>query len=284
MSAAGWGAAASAAASVHQAFINAKAQTDASKFQVQFASDTNVINRAIEKDRFENRLQYATKDAQAAGLHSLFALGTAGGGGFSGGTTIGPTPTGSYAGTGISRAGESIERAIKEFSGKKGAAETTATRAQMEIHALNVRGAQGKIQLDDLEAMKRSSELKLAEQQLLYWGNNFGGGITSTGGPESMTTPLGVKSGIPLNKSPITNISRRSIPGWIEMKNPKGRRMVRNPKVFGDEIQQIDTATRPWLDYSESYRRKFAPSMKNPTAYYYYWKNYFKNQYKRRKR
>lgn len=279
MAAAGWGAAAQSAAAVHQAFINAKAQTDMSKFQVQFASDTNVINRAIEKDRFENRLQYATKDAQAAGLHPLFALGTAGSGGFSGGTTIGPTPTGSYAGTGIARAGEAISQGIRGYAASKRTSRLDA--AQAELHALSVRSAQGKIQLDDLEAMKRQSDLKLAEQQLLYWGNNFGGGVTSTGGPESQTQPYGAKAGIPLNQSPLVNQARRSEPGWLEMKNPKGRRMIRDQRVFGDEIAQADTAVRPWLDYSQSYRRKFAPSMRNPAAYYYYWKNYYRKRGKR---
>jgi len=275
---AGWGAAASAAASTHQAFINAKATTDMSKFQVQFASDTNVINRAIEKDRFENRLKYATEDAKNAGLHPLFALGTAGGGGFSGGTTLGPTPTGSYAGTGIARAGEAIERGITGY--QKGQRTGRLDAMNAEIHTLRVRDAKGKIYLDDLEAMKRQSDLKMAEQASLYWGGAYGGGASSlTGAPDTMAQPYGAKSGIPLVKSPIINQARESHPGWIEMKSPKGRRMIRNPK-YGDEISQADTAVRPWLDYSQSFRRKFAPSMKNPAAYYYYWKNYYGNRRK----
>jgi len=269
-----WGTAAAVAGGIAQSALNARESRNMSKFQVQFASDTNVINRAIEKDRYENRLQYAVKDAAAAGLHPLFALGSGGASSFGGGTTIGPTPTGSASGTGLVRAGEAIAQGLSaKAAGKR---TTRLDAAASELHSLRVRDAQGKIYLDDLEGMKRVSDLKLAEQQFTYW-QHPSGGLSAEGGPESMTFPMGTRQGPPLMKRPLTATSRRSIPAFMEMVGPKGRRNIRNTAI-GDELAEVDTAVRPWMDYAQSFRRKFAPSMKNPAAYYYYWKNYYRKK------
>ena len=250
----------------------ARQTTDAQKFATQFASDTNVINRTRE----DNRMQRARADAEAAGLHPLFALGSAGAGSAS--ISLSPTPTGSYAGTGIARAGEAIADEIR--ARPKRARQGRLDAAAQELHTLAVTSAQKKIQLDDAMLMKMASDLKISEQNNLYWGGAAGAQTYGLGGGGGDTHLQGYRSraGLPLTMTPIQNTARRSEPGWMEMKGPKGRRMIRDPRVFGDEIQQVDTAVRPWLDYSMSHRRKFAPSMRNPAAYYYYWKNYYRSK------
>ncbi len=271
---AGWAAAAKAGADLVNAAYTARVSTDLSKFQTQFASDTNVINRTRE----DNRMQRAVADAKAAGLHPLFALGSAGAGSAS--ISLGPTPTGSYAGTGISRAGEAIGQGITQHYKDKRTGRLDAAAA--ELHSLRVTKAQKEIQLDDAQLMKMASDLKLSEQQNLYWGGGAQTFPLSGGGPESMLQGYRSRAGLPLNQSPIVNRARESIPAFMEMKGPAGRRMIRNPEI-GDELAEVDTAVRPWWDTAESYwnRHKFRPKGNNPAAYYYYWKNYYRKKGKR---
>ncbi len=231
MAAAGWGAGAAAAAGVHQAFINAKATTDAAKFQVQFASDTNVINRTRE----DNRLQRARADAEAAGLHPLFALGSAGAGSAS--ISMSPTPTGTAAGTGLQRAGEAIQRGISEYGKQKRTTRLDAAAA--ELHALAVQSAKGKIHLDELEAQRRASDLAVSTQRQ-FWGGSDSGMDSNYGQTGPRLVPYTTRAGLPLESRPLEEYPRQSIPLRKEVIGDDGYRYRPISSEAGDELSWVD--------------------------------------------
>lgn len=231
--------------------------------------------RAEDKIARESIYQTSVKDAKAAGLHPLFALGSSAN--FSPSGYMGQQ-TGSAAGEGIAQAGAHIAEGMR--SSKKGERTVRLDAASAQINAMRLEKMGREIKLDDMEILKRASDLKMAENQLLYWGDG-NPGMSGPGGMDTKTYPYGTKSGPPLNMTPLSASARESFPAFIEMIGPKGRRMVRNPKM-GDEVAETDTATRPWLDYAQSFynKKRFRPTMADPAAFYYYWKNYYKRRRK----
>lgn len=229
----GWAAAAQAGAELANTLYSARQTTDLSKQARQFASDTNVINRA----RDDTRMQRARADAEAAGLHPLFALGSAGAGSSS--ISMAPTPTGSFAGTGIARAGEAIADEIR--ARPRRARQGRLDAASQELHALAVRSAKGKIALDDAELMKRQSDLKFAEQRNLYWGSGDTG--LSSGGSSLMeqVLPYTSRQGIPVDQRPIVQSARQSHPETVESVSRSGERLqLLNPDLGLDEVGQAE--------------------------------------------
>lgn len=213
----------------------ARIQTDLSKQGREFASDTNVINRAIDKDRFENRMQFAVKDAKAAGLHPLFALGTSGSS-ISPSVALGAPPSGSFASSGIARAGEAIADEIR--ARPRRARQTRLDAAAAELHSLRVLKAKGEIKLDDLEAQKRASDLAYMTQR------NFWGDGDSGMGQQAMAEklfPLSTRTGPDLSQRPLLATARQSHPETVESVSPDGTRMnLLNPDLGLDEVGQAE--------------------------------------------
>ncbi len=208
---------------------------------------------ADQKAREDTRFQRSVADAKAAGLHPLFALGTAGsyGGGAGGWVGGGGTPSGTAMGAGIARAGEQIATGMR--TAKAGERTEKLDAAGAQIHALRVTKMGKEIQLDDAELAKRASDLAMAQQSLGMWGD--GGTGMSTGDLSSKTYPYGTKAGPPLNMRPLTASARESMPMMIEQVGPKGRRMIMNP-ALGDEVAQVYNTVDPWVQYGESFYNK----------------------------
>ena len=227
---------------------------------------------AFTRARDDSAIQRKAADARAAGLHPLFALGSTGG--YTQSTT---GFSGSHMGEGVARAGQEISRGMQRAQTEKVNASTTA-RLTAE-HDLRLQKMQREIQLDDMELLRRSSDLKRAEQGAM-WGD-WNPGITG-GGQDVMTYPYGTKSGPPLNMRPLTAEGRRSIPRYVEQVGPKGRRRAINPELGLDEEGQAFDIIDPYQQYLESFwnSSKFRPTMKNPRAFYHYWKQ----RYKRRRK
>ena len=216
------------------------------------------------------------QDAKDAGLHPLFAMGTAGSYSPSGysGSSVGSVPpagfSGSYAGEGLAEAGRAIA------SGVRGAA---SAKREQELHVLRLQKMRREIMLDDAALMKAASDRKMAEQAAMYWGDSQAG-IT---GPDltAKTYPYGRKSGPRLNVRPLQATGRTSLPQYTELVGPKGRRMVLNQDSGLDEVAQVEYVARPWYDYvSSGFSNKFRPKMSSPKSYYYYWKNFYKRKYR----
>ena len=95
--------------------------------------------------------------------------------------------------------------------------------------------------------------------------------------------PVGRKAGAPLTVRTHTPRAQavepnRNIPEFIVQEGPSGRRKIRNPAV-GDELAEIDTAVRPWLEYlgelyNEAFNRKWSQPgpQADAKAKYYYWR------------
>ncbi len=236
-----------------------------SKMSRSFALHQGNIDWQRQNEFRSTEYQTRVKDAQAAGLHPLFALGT-------GGSTFSPTSrtpggsSGSFAGDGLATASRAIGRGIT------GAA---SNRREQELHVLRVQKMGREIALDDAALMKAASDRKLAEQSALYWGDTQAG-IT---GPQAKTYPYGTKSGPALNMRPLTATARQSVPQYVEAVGPRGRRKILNPETGLDEVSQVEYVARPWVDYVGShFSNKFRPKMTSPRSYYHYWKQYYKRK------
>lgn len=191
--------------------------------------------RVNEQQREDSKYRRAVNDAKAAGLHPLFALGTSGS--FGGGGQSFPG-TGSYAGDGISRIGDAVAEGITGTAAEKRTSKLDA--AGREIHVRRLAKMDREIALDDAELLKRASDLKMAEQQSLYWGNPGGAMGAGMGGPESRTFPMDTKRGLELQRRPLTMSSRSSIPEKIEVVGADGHRYTIVNPALGDEVSQFD--------------------------------------------
>lgn len=191
-------------------------------------------------------LPYLVDNAKAAGLHPLFALGTSSNYTPSFGTQGGGGKSGSYIGEGIAQAGRAVGKGVMQASQNK---------ANAEIHDLRLQKMRKEIALDDMEILKRASDLKMAEQNPM-WGD------TDTGlGSETKIYPFGTKSGPPLNMRPLTAMGRQSIPKYVEQVGPKGRRKIINPELGMDETGQAHWLIDPYEQYLRAmYSRKFLPN------------------------
>ncbi len=240
------------------------------QFTADFAKWELSERRKDEADRYSRIVRGARK----AGLHPLFALGA--GGGSSGGTSVsvgGSSPSGSYLGEGIARAGATIGRGITASGINK--------RAE-ELHNLTMARGGVALERDQVELMQAVSELKRMEQLANITRPAIWPAGAQPGG-ESVTYPMGTRSGVPLKKRPLTNTSRTSIPAFVEMVGPAGRRMIRNPDI-GDELAEVDTMVRPWMDMYEAYmgRGRFNPKYPVSKSGYYYWKQRAKRAWRKK--
>ncbi len=196
-------------------------------------------------------LGWRVADAKAAGIHPLFALGNAG----TGATVNMPhRPRAGGGGGG--------------YSGGGGPSKSAEARAE-EAHRQNMQ--RGHVELLKAQSdLRRMVQLENYKRPVLWPPGGQPGG-------EAITYPFGTKTAPRLVKRPLTVESRRSIPAFIEMSGPKGRRMIRNPEI-GDELAEVDTAVRPWADVYDAYmgRKRFAPKYPVSKSGYYYYKQKIK--------
>lgn len=118
--------------------------------------DWNWRSLQFARDQFERNIQTRVKDARAAGIHPLFALGAAGAGGsFSAGVM---PASGSALGEGIARAGEAISHARTK---------NPLQAMQSRLLAAQTKQAEAAASRDLAEAQALASTTKRREQAAL---------------------------------------------------------------------------------------------------------------------
>ncbi len=181
-------------------------------------------------------IQNRVRDAKAAGIHPLFALGASGGGG--GYQVTGQSDSGSFLGEGIARAGQQIAQGMrKEKAGVRqaGQDEANLTMAAAQIRNLNSRSA-----INEIEALAASSALKNAEQDVWNTGAGRGDSLgVGVGGAEARTFAIGTRRGRELQRRPLTQTSRTSIPLTTEVVGRDGYRYTVINQQW-DEVSQVD--------------------------------------------
>lgn len=217
----------------------------------QFTSDMDQQARArFEKDRRraekrekevyfprqDSTYQRMVKDAQAAGLHPLFALGAGGTspssqsfGGPIQGSSIPGYPAGGDARHGVAAAGRAIQTGIM---GKQ--------RANMEAIRL-----QSQMKVDDAQAAYYNAMAAKTAQAA-----NSGPRMNEDG---AMVIPYGNQAGVTLEFS----ISRRptrvepkvNAPLWTTIQEGGKKYRVLNEAVQGDELNQVIIAAQGTFDY-----------------------------------
>lgn len=98
-------------------------------------SDANWRNEALQREFAQMGIQWRVKDAIAAGLHPLYALGGAGAT-----YTPGPIPAGDSLGQGLAQAGQDLSRAVManaDMEAKKDAAELAQKMGEAQINKDN---------------------------------------------------------------------------------------------------------------------------------------------------
>ena len=125
----------------------------------------NQVGLDFAREQYEEGIQTRVKDAKAAGLHPLFALG--GGAGGSSGVSFmsGQHPTGSGIGSGLARAGQAISAGVSGHLSRKQRAAEQAVRAP--LLAAQVRSANASAARDEAAAAATHSEIKRKEAQAL---------------------------------------------------------------------------------------------------------------------
>lgn len=219
-----------------------KAAKSASAKDRQFASDTNVINRA----RDDTKYQRAAADAKAAGLHPLFALGAGGAGGGSPAMSVGSSPSGSHLGGGISRAAAQI-----------GSRMTGAD--ERALHAAQEQRSQESHTMDMAQEQLRLSALKRAEQKAISGIDVWEPGQ----GDVAITHPIGTQLGVPLDKRPLSSTGRRSVPMWMETMTKDGPSRVLNPDMGMDEVGQVEFLRQQAEEWASRLLTKGRKSMKS---------------------
>lgn len=233
MAGAAWGAGIQAAAQIHGQFIANRESRDQGKQARSFALHQGDIawNRANQwyEERTKRTLQDQVTDAKAAGLHPLFALGTAGGGSSGYSPQIAqPAYTGSYAGDGIARAGGTIGKYLREIQPRK---------QQTEVHELQKEKMRAEI--THMELLNAASRLNMLQQSTM-WGD----GNTGLSGNDPETRSYGYKEGprgLPLEARPRTDSGQRSLPLRQELIADDGwRYRVLSDQAGMDELAQGD--------------------------------------------
>ncbi len=220
-----WPAIIAAGAKIGAGVLAARAQPSGPQGR-SFALHQGDIEYARQNRAYQDRVA----DAEKAGLHPLFALGSSANYSPTSATPQYPR-SGSYAGEGIAQAGADIAKGMRR---------SEELKVSNEIHGLRVEKMKREIALDDAELLRRASDLKMSEQQSLYWGD-ANAGITSTGSPEAKTYPFGTKVGPPLNMRPLSATGRMSIPLRAEMIADDGwRYRMLNPDANMDELAEAD--------------------------------------------
>lgn len=245
----GWAAVAQTAGETFNLIYGAQRANQLQGFQKQV--------RVNEQEREDSKLRRIVNDAQAAGLHPLFALGTGGSYG-SGGQSF-PGATGSYAGEGIARIGKIAGDYIRGQSKPKKGEGTAAGQAHMqqrELIDLQKDKIRAETRLDELEGMKRWSDMKYAEQRNLYWGDS-NPGITGPGNEGFDGSKLYAYDKAPagLELRPTMATPKTSRPLMTTMIAPDGYRYSIIDPDSGDEISQVDLAQAIILRYTRKARK-----------------------------
>ncbi len=255
-----WPAVIGAAASVAGSLLS-KGGGSTMPSQVQAAKSNRQWREQMDREkyyRYEDRkwqlrnLQDTVADAKAAGLHPLFALGgSAAQGGYGGGMPSIPSPiitgqsdSGSALGSGIASAGRAIARGIP----------TELEKSQTMVNL--ARAAEINSQ------MKRAEMDALNVRTVPAWEEGRG--------EQAITHPMGTRAGVPLVRRPLSSTGRRSIPQYVEMVGPHGRRMVLNQESGLDEVSQVEYMLRPWMEQYDQWRssRRFKPPFRQPLSSY----------------
>jgi len=202
--------------------------------------------RTQQFEREDTRYQRAVKDAKAAGLHPLFALGTSGG--FSGGTAFsGQAPSGSHLGRGVAAAAKYAGKGVDTHLAK--GRQQQIAGMDDELHGLRVRKMEAEIALDELAI---ASKQKMGEQTPM-WGDGDPG--LSMGDPSTKTYPYGTKKGPPLEVRPTTAYGKTSRPMQSEVIAADGYRYNIIDPDTGDEISQADLVAQIILRHTRSARK-----------------------------
>lgn len=236
----------SAIASLGGAFLSSRSQSKANK---QIAAN-NEANRAMAAQQFDtlqhSSVQNRVRDAKAAGIHPLAALGLS-----PTGTTASFVPESPYSGSaigeGIARAGEALEGHFSRNSkaGRKisGAA---ARLSEAQIRAANASAAR-----DEAEAVAIASEAKRAEQNALITGLDvpvlseyYGAKTTpldisslSPGAP--ITTGKDGKVIPPMHWKDVVKQGRITAPGGAEWRTGNDSMVSRWEEDYGDVAGSI---------------------------------------------
>jgi len=191
------------------------------------------FQRSREEYMRGSQIQARVADAKAAGIHPLFALGASGG--YSGGgASFGQSRSGTQFSTG--GLGSAIDRAMAEKSRKTRMG--TLDAAQAEMQKAQIRNLNSRSQINEIEAMARSSEEAKGRQDVWSTGAGRGNfGDYGVEGGEARTFPLKSR-GRDVHMRPLTQSSRSSIPEMIEIVGDDGYRYrIVNP-ALGDEVAQ----------------------------------------------
>ena len=192
---------------------------------------------AAERDTY---IQRRVRDARAAGVHPLFALGANAGGGVmgSGGTTVagaylpgssgvpgtsagfpGQSPTGSHVGTGLGEVARLIASEI---------AETQRLKAEAPERRARIRAATASAQRDEAAAAESRSRVKRAELE-----------ANSTRPARAGVEVTALGEDIPLRERTLENLPNRSYPLMVRAYRADGTYIdVVNPELGADEINQ----------------------------------------------
>ena len=258
-----------AAASIGSAVASKQSGGPSFPEQVQYAKTrkrekqwrSEDYKRFLENREYESRsIQRTVADAKASGIHPLYALGagpSGGGGGLppsfgpaSGGFMGGQSPSGSALGEGIRGVASAASGYIKES-------------AKAPYYAANMRQIESQTAVNEALAMKYASEAKRAESDALNV-RSFEG--WEPGRAEmAKVHPLGTKVGAPLRRRPIVSTGRTSVPQFVEIVGPHGRRMILNPEMGLDEVGQVDYMVRPYMEWLKTWkaRRRWDPKWRS---------------------
>lgn len=120
------------------------------------ADDTAQANREHEVRFAKNQIRWKTLDAERAGLHPLFALGSSA-------VSPSPAPTGNYMGNAISQAGADISRGLTQSHAAK--RDAVADQQTSQLHTLQMEESKARSTKDFAQAALYASEVKRSEQR-----------------------------------------------------------------------------------------------------------------------
>lgn len=198
-----------------------------SRRQKRYHRDAMNLSREQFAAQMDESIQRRVKDAQAAGIHPLFAMGA----------SVGASPTASVGGRSPSGSavGDALSRVASRIAGSK------LVKAQ-------IRSEEASASRDEAEAAFINSQRARLTQEMGARGHD-GASVVKTypypGGPASEEIAFGppeyVNPKVATSKS--VGIESGLHPGTIDVVLPDGRRVnIPSPNLGLDEIGQLDYA------------------------------------------